>query len=62
MVWNLDLDDFRGSMCDDGVSPLINHINKVWKTAPAVTGPPQGSTEDPGPTDEPTDEPPPGEI
>ncbi|XP_069612605.1 acidic mammalian chitinase-like [Ranitomeya imitator] len=29
MVWALDLDDFRGSFCNEGKYPLINHLKSL---------------------------------
>jgi chitinase len=31
LVWNLDLDDFLGSMCGAGPYPLINEMNDAWR-------------------------------
>ncbi|XP_034023502.1 acidic mammalian chitinase-like [Thalassophryne amazonica] len=42
-VWALDLDDFAGRFCGQGVYPLLSHLNKlmgvVWPDQPPVTTP-----------------------
>lgn len=28
-VWALDLDDFKGEFCNEGVHPLLSHLRKL---------------------------------
>ncbi|KAM6927299.1 LOW QUALITY PROTEIN: acidic mammalian chitinase-like [Xenentodon cancila] len=43
-VWTLDMDDFSGSFCSDGVYPLINHLRMSMGFAPKPTTTPRPTT------------------
>ena len=62
MFWALDLDDFKGTMCNQGPYPLMNHVKKLlggYTPPPPVTEEPLPPTQKPPPTQAPPTQAPP---